>query len=152
MKHSTTSQTRRGQGPARRIGRSLALVLPVVLVLSGTLAVTRVNWSGNPESSVLTAADVSSSGTSARTAHRAPHEVLLDQLLTELQKNDPGTALTHLQQAVDERPTLLARHCTSIARALGRAAVRIYGPTRAQSYARPVCDTSFASGVLAAHG
>ena len=55
MKHSTTQQTRRGRGPARRIGRSLALVLPVVLVLSGTLAVTRVNWSGNSSSSVLTA-------------------------------------------------------------------------------------------------
>ncbi|MFI9614385.1 hypothetical protein ACIHCM_22435 [Streptomyces sp. NPDC052023] len=151
MKHSTTSLTRRGQGPARRIGRSLALVLPVVLVLSGTLAVTRVNWSGDPESSVLTAADVSASGPHARTAHRAPHEVLRDQLLTELQETNPGTALTHLQQAVDERPSL-ARHCASIARALGQAAVRIYGPTRAQSYSRPVCDTSFASGVLAAHG
>ncbi|MFJ4473038.1 hypothetical protein ACIP2X_36875 [Streptomyces sp. NPDC089424] len=151
MKHSTTSQMRRGQSPARRIGRSLALVLPVVLVLSGTLAVTRVNWSGDPESSVLTAADVSASGPHGRTAPRAPHEVLRDQLLTELQETDPGTALTHLQQAVDERPSL-ARHCTSIARALGRAAVRIYGPTRAQSYSRPVCDTSFASGVLAAHG
>lgn len=152
MKHSTTSQTRRGQGgPARRIGRSLALVLPVVLVLSGTLAVTRVNWSGDPESSVLTAADVSASGPHGHTAPRAPHEVLRDQLLTELQETDPGTALTHLQQAVGERPSL-ARHCTSIARALGRAAVRIYGPTRAQSFSRPVCDTSFASGVLAARG
>ncbi|MGW1542963.1 hypothetical protein ACWCPM_22440 [Streptomyces sp. NPDC002309] len=151
MKHSTTSQTRRGQGgPARRIGRSLALVLPVVLVLSGTLAVTRVNWSGDPESSVLTAADVSASGPHTRTAPRAPHEVLRDRLLTELQETDPGTALTHLQQAVDERPSL-ARHCASIARALGRAAVRVYGPTRAQSFSRPVCDTSFASGVLAAH-
>ncbi|MFB9462244.1 hypothetical protein [Streptomyces cinereospinus] len=149
MKHSTTSQTRRGQGPARRIGRSLALVLPVFLVLSGTLAVTRVNWSGDPESSVLTAAEVSASG--SRTAPRAPHEVLRDQLLTELQRTDPGTALTHLQQAVDERPSL-GRHCASLARALGRAAVRVYGPTRAQSYSRPVCDTSFASGVLAAHG
>ncbi|MBX9394843.1 hypothetical protein K4749_14850 [Streptomyces sp. TRM72054] len=151
MKHSTTSQTRRGQGPARRIGRSLALVLPVVLVLSGTLAVTRVNWSGDPENSVLTAADVSTSGTNAHTAPRAPHVVLLDQLMAELQATNPGVALTHLQEAVNERPSL-ARHCSSIARALGRAAVRVYGPTRAQSYARPVCDTSFASGVLAAHG
>ncbi|GEC07836.1 membrane protein [Streptomyces spinoverrucosus] len=151
MKHSITSQTRRGQGPARRIGRSLALVLPVVLVLSGTLAVTRVNWSGDPENSVLTAADVSTSGTNAHAAPRAPHVVLLDQLMAELQATNPGVALTHLQEAVNERPSL-ARHCSSIARALGRAAVRIYGPTRAQSYARPVCDTSFASGVLAAHG
>jgi hypothetical protein len=72
-------------------------------------------------------------------------------LLTELQEEDPGVALTHLQQAVNGRPSL-ARHCTSIARTLGRAAVRVYGPTRAQSFARPVCDTSFASGVAAAHG
>ncbi|MET8246007.1 hypothetical protein ABZV31_17240 [Streptomyces sp. NPDC005202] len=149
MKHSITQQTRRGQGPARRIGRTLALVLPVVLVLSGTLAVTRVNWSGNPSNSVLTASDTSVAGVS-HARSRAPQDVLRDQLLTELQEKDPGVALTHLQQAVNGRPSL-ARHCASIARALGRAAVRVYGPMRAQSYTRPVCDTSFASGVLAAH-
>ncbi|MBQ1101214.1 hypothetical protein RI578_22030 [Streptomyces sp. BB1-1-1] len=151
MKHSTTRQTRRGRGPARRIGRSLAFVLPVVLVLSGTLAVTRVNWSGDPADSVLAASEASSSKASSKAAARAPHEVLRDRLLTELQEEDPGVALTHLQQAVNERPSL-AGHCASIARALGRAAVKVYGPTRAQSYARPVCDTAFASGVLAAHG
>ncbi|MBD0424961.1 hypothetical protein H0H10_38305 [Streptomyces sp. TRM S81-3] len=151
MKHSAPQQTRRGRGPARRIGRSLAFVLPVVLVLSGTLAVTRVNWSGTPSDSVLTASEASATGASSRAAARAPHEVLRDRLLTELQEEDPGVALTHLQQAVDDRPSL-ARHCASIARSLGRAAVRTYGPTRAQSYARPVCDTAFASGVLAAHG
>ncbi|MEV7223280.1 hypothetical protein AB0N98_25795 [Streptomyces sp. NPDC093681] len=150
VKHSTTRQTRRGRGPARRIGRSLAFVLPVVLVLSGTLAVTRVDWSGDPSDSVLAASEASSKASSARTA-RAPHEVLRDRLLTELQEEDPGVALTHLQQAVNERPSL-ADHCATIARALGRAAVKAYGPTRAQSYARPVCDTAFASGVLAAHG
>ncbi|MGC9378184.1 hypothetical protein [Streptomyces sp. MH13] len=150
MKHSTTRQTRRGRGPARRIGRSLAFVLPVVLVLSGTLAVTRVNWSGDPADSVLAASQASSSKTSTGTAARAPHEVLRDRLLTELQEEDPGVALTHLQEAVNERPSL-GGHCASIARALGRAAVKVYGPTRAQSYARPVCDTAFASGVLAAH-
>ncbi|MEU6808990.1 hypothetical protein ABZ920_08280 [Streptomyces sp. NPDC046831] len=149
MKHSTTQQTRRGRGPARRIGRSLALVLPVVLVLSGTLAVTRVNWSGNASNSVLTASDASVADVS-RARSLAPQDVLRDRLLTELQEKDPGVALTHLQQAVNGRPSL-ARHCSSIARTLGRAAVRIYGPSRAQSYARPVCDTSFASGVLAAH-
>ncbi|MFC4508505.1 MULTISPECIES: hypothetical protein [Streptomyces] len=150
--HSTTQRMRSGQGgPARRIGRSLALVLPVVMVLSGTLAVTRVNWSGNPSDSVLTASDIS---TAHRTSHgsaaQAPEEVLRDQLLAELQEKDPGIALTHLQAAVNGKPSL-AKHCVSIARALGRAAVRAYGPTRAQSFARPVCDTSFASGVLAAH-
>ncbi|MFE9612927.1 hypothetical protein [Streptomyces sp. NPDC006012] len=151
MKHSTTQQTRRGhRGPARRIGRTLALVLPVVLVLSGTLAVTRVNWSGNPANSVLTASDVTSASGSVRAVPRTPQDVLRDRLMAELQEKNPGAVLTHLQQAVNGRPSL-AKHCTSIARALGQAAVRIYGASRAQSYARPVCDTSFASGVLTAH-
>ncbi|MFF7982325.1 hypothetical protein ACFZDK_24880 [Streptomyces sp. NPDC007901] len=152
MKHSTTPQTRRGHrgGPARRIGRTLALVLPVVLVLSGTLAVTRVNWTGSPRNSVLTATDVTDARVSSKAVAQAPQDVLRDQLMTELQDKNPGQVLTHLQQAVNGHPSL-AQHCTSIARALGRAAVRIYGASRAQSYARPVCDTSFASGVLAAH-
>jgi hypothetical protein len=152
VKHSTTPQTRRGHrgGPARRIGRTLALVLPVVLVLSGTLAVTRVNWTGSPRSSVLTATDVTDAHVSSKAVSQAPQDVLRDQLMTELQDKNPGQVLTHLQQAVNGHPSL-AQHCTSIARALGRAAVRIYGASRAQSYARPVCDTSFASGVLAAH-
>lgn len=150
MKHSTNPQTRRGRGPARRIGRSLALVLPVVLVLSGTLAVTRVNWSGDPSNSVLTASDASVSDAKPGSVSRAPQDVLRDKLVAELVRENPGVALTHLQQAVNGRPSL-AKHCASIARALGRAAVRVYGPTRAQSYARPVCDTAFATGVAAAH-
>jgi hypothetical protein len=152
VKHSTTPQTRRGHrgGPARRIGRTLALVLPVVLVLSGTLAVTRVNWTGSPRNSVLTATDVTGTRLSSKAVSRAPQDVLREQLMTELQHKNPGQVLTHLQQAVNGHPSL-AGHCSSIARALGRAAVRIYGASRAQSYARPVCDTSFASGVLAAH-
>ncbi|MCZ9338770.1 hypothetical protein NGM37_13395, partial [Streptomyces sp. TRM76130] len=76
MKHSTALQTRRGRGPARRIGRSLAFVLPVVLVLSGTLAVTRVNWSGAPSNSVLTASDVTAPEASSPAAARAPQDVL----------------------------------------------------------------------------
>jgi hypothetical protein len=118
-------------------------------VLSGTLAVARVNWSGTPSSPVLTAAQTTASGASSRTAARAPHEVLRDALLVELQQKDPGVALTHLQQAVNDRPSL-AKHCASIARALGKAAVRVYGPTKAQSFSRPVCDTSFATGVVTA--
>ncbi|WP_018548416.1 hypothetical protein [Streptomyces sp. LaPpAH-108] len=160
MKHSTTSQTRRGHrgGPARRAGRTLALVLPVVLVLSGTLAVTRVNWTGSPASSVLTASDVTAAEISGKApaarpaAHKAaPEDALRDRLMGELQHKNPGVVLTHLQQAVNGRPGLAA-HCSDIARALGKAAVRIYGASRAQSYARPVCDTSFASGVLTARG
>ncbi|MBD0746233.1 hypothetical protein [Streptomyces sp. CBMA152] len=128
---------------ARRIGRTLALVLPVVLVLSGTLAVTRVNWAGTSDSQLLTA---SAEDVSVRAKSRAPQDVLRDALLVELQEKDPATALTHLQREVERRPSL-AKHCMSIARALGRAAVEQYGPAKAQSYSRPVCDTSFASGV-----
>jgi hypothetical protein len=151
VKHSTTPRTRRGRGPAHRIGRTLALVLPVVLVLSGTLAVTRVNWSGSPSNSVLAASETSAADVSTRATSRAPQDVLRDRLLLELQEKDPGVALTDLQEAVNGRPSL-AKHCVAIARALGRAAVRMYGPSRAQTYARPVCDTSFASGVAAQHG
>lgn len=133
---------------ARHIGRTLALVLPVVLILSGTLAVTRVPWATTTtDSQVLTA----SSGTaSTKAAARAPQDVLRDRLLVELQKKDPGVALTHLQKATTERPSL-AKHCASIARALGKAAVAKYGAAhRAQAYSRPVCDTAFATGVATA--
>ncbi|MFE9255750.1 hypothetical protein [Streptomyces sp. NPDC006879] len=128
---------------ARRIGRSLALVLPVVLVLSGTLAVTMVPWADRSQSQIVTAA---AEDVSTRAKTRAQQDVLRDELLTELQEKNPGDVLTHLQQEVDRRPSL-AEHCKDIARALGRAAVGVYGPTKAQSYARPVCDTSFAAGV-----
>lgn len=129
---------------ARRIGRSLALVLPVVLVLSGTLAVTAVPWAPRSGTQMLTA---SAEQTAVpRDRPRAPHEVVRDRLVAELQRENPGVALTGLQKEIARRPSL-ARHCTSIARALGRAAVEKYGPARAHSYSRPVCDTSFAAGV-----
>ncbi|MCX4511678.1 hypothetical protein OHA27_15440 [Streptomyces sp. NBC_01619] len=132
---------------ARRIGRTLALVLPVVLVLSGTLAVTSVPWAGrNTESQMLTASTASTENVPVRAKSRAPQDVLREKLLTDLQQKDPGVALTNLQRAVEGRPSL-ARHCIEIARDLGRAAVARYGPTRAQSFSRPVCDTSFAAGV-----
>ncbi|MFB7592078.1 hypothetical protein [Streptomyces sp. NPDC056169] len=131
---------------ARRIGRSLALVLPVVLVLSGTLAVSAVPWAGQDSATQLTA---SSTDVSVRAKSRAPQDILRDQLLAELQEKDPGTALTHLQREVENRPSI-AEHCMSIARALGRAAVKHYGPSRAQSFSRPVCDTAYATGVMRA--
>jgi hypothetical protein len=117
----------------------------VVLVLSGTLAVTSVPWAGpsTTESRMLTA---SAQNVSVRAASRAPQDVLRDRLVAELRQKDPGTVLTHLQREVEARPSL-ARHCMSIARALGRAAVERLGPTRAQMYSKPVCDTSFATGV-----
>ncbi|QPP08108.1 hypothetical protein G4Z16_18780 [Streptomyces bathyalis] len=128
---------------ARRIGRSLALVLPVVLVLSGTLAVARVPWSSSSGTQMLTASEHRAS---TKATSRAPQDVLRDRLVAELQEKDPGVALTGLQQEMAQRPSL-ARHCTSIARALGRAAVQKYGSVqRASRYSRPVCDTSFATG------
>lgn len=131
---------------ARRIGRSLALVLPVVLVLSGTLAVTRVPWATSPsETQVLTASAEKASTRAA--APRSPRDVLRDKLVTQLQEEDPGAALTTLQKEVRRKPSL-AEHCTTIAKALGRAAVEKYGTVqRAQAFSRPVCDTSFATGV-----
>ncbi|MEU1278676.1 hypothetical protein [Streptomyces sp. NPDC005805] len=134
---------------ARRIGRTLALVLPVVLVLSGTLAVSTVPWAGqNAESSqLLTASTATTSEKAATDAKPAePQDVLREKLLTTLDTKDPGVALTELQRAVEARPSL-AEHCFGLARSLGRAAVDKYGPTRAQRFSRPVCDTSFATGV-----
>lgn len=130
---------------ARRIGRSLALVLPVVLVMSGTLAVARVPWTATPsDSQVLTASAESSS---RQGAPQTPQEALRERLISELQQKDPGVALTSLQQEMQRRPSL-AKHCTSLAKALGRAAVKKYGAVhRAQAFSRPVCDTSFATGV-----
>ena len=136
---------------ARRIGKTLALVLPVVLVLSGTLAVTRVPWAPSAsEAQVLTA----STRRDATALSHAPQDVLRRRLLAELQEKNPGVALTDLQVEMARRPSL-AGYCTGIARALGRAAVakytRRFGPAaalrRAQAWSRPVCDTSFAAGV-----
>ncbi|WP_049563946.1 hypothetical protein [Streptomyces sp. SBT349] len=127
----------------RHIGRSLAIALPVVLVLSGTLAVTRVPWVSAPsETQMLTA--------SAEREQKAPEDVLTDRLVTTLRQEDPSAALTGLQEAVDADPSL-APHCAGIAQALGEAAVEKYGSAqRAQQHARPVCDTAYAAGVAAA--
>jgi hypothetical protein len=134
---------------ARRLGKTFALVLPVVLVLSGTLAVTRVQWAdSSSDAQVLTASARSQAEVAASKATRAPQEALRHQLLAELQEKDPGTALTDLQVAMARHPSL-ARYCTSIARSLGRAAVAKYAGSmeRAQRWSRPVCDTAFATGI-----
>lgn len=106
---------------------------------------TSVPWAtDSPDSQALTA---SSETASKQAAVRAPHEVLRDRLLAELEAEDPGSALTSLQKAMARKPSL-TRHCTSIAKALGRAAARKYGAAyRAHQYSRPVCDTSFAYGI-----
>ncbi|TXR96172.1 hypothetical protein EAO73_32020 [Streptomyces sp. col6] len=130
----------------RRIGRTLAFVLPVVMVLSGTLAVTAVPWAASNSDSQLLAASARTVPDAKEVKVRAPEDVLRDRLLQELRAKDPAVALTDLQRAVEGRPSL-ARHCMSIAKTLGKAAVEKYGPTRAHRFSRPVCDTSFASGV-----
>ncbi|MEW2220042.1 hypothetical protein AB0939_12160 [Streptomyces sp. NPDC006990] len=137
---------------ARRIGRSLALVLPVVLVLSGTLAVTYVPWASAPADAPVLAssaqkasADTASTPAGPASRHTPEHQ-LRDRLIAELQEQDPGVALNSLQRAIARKPSL-ADHCASIARALGKAAVHKYGAQRAQRFSRPVCDTSFAYGV-----
>lgn len=129
---------------ASRIGKTLAFVLPVVLVLSGTLAVTAVPWSSSSASDpqALTAAHPKA----VPGGRSAPHEVLRRELLSELRENDPGVALTSLQREMADRPSL-GRYCGDIARSLGRAAVAKYGEARAAYWSRPVCDTSFATGV-----
>ena len=132
---------------ARRLGKTFALVLPVVLVLSGTLAVTRVPWAvSSSDAQVLTASAKSRDKVTAERAVTSPQETLRNRLLAELQEKDPGTALTDLQIAMAKQPSL-AEHCVSIARSLGRAAVAKYGERRARSWSRPVCDTSFATGI-----
>ncbi|NLU74137.1 hypothetical protein HCC61_15840 [Streptomyces sp. HNM0575] len=133
---------------ARRIGRSLALVLPVVLVLSGTLAVARVPWgSSSSGTQMLTASERKASTPATDASPRTTQEALRDRLVAELQEKDPGVALTSLQREMAQHPSL-AGHCASLARALGRAAVQKYGSVqRAGRWSRPVCDTSFATGV-----
>ncbi|MEW2522234.1 hypothetical protein [Actinacidiphila alni] len=134
---------------ARRLGKTFALVLPVVLVLSGTLAVTRVPWAASSsEAQVLTASAKTKEQVAAQDTKKAPQEVLRRKLLDELQEKDPGAALTQLQVEMARQPSL-AKYCASIARSLGRAAVAKYdGATqRAQAWSRPVCDTAFATGV-----
>ncbi len=134
-------------------------------MLSGTLAVTRVPWATAPSGSQLTAsaetASTPSTGAAGTTdtpdaagatgtshsAQRAPQDVLRDRLVAELQEKNPGAALTSLQKEMTRKPSL-AQHCASIAKALGRAAVQKYGAAqRAHLYSRPVCDTSFATGI-----
>ena len=135
---------------ARRLGRSLAFVLPVVLVTTGTLAVTRVPWApsgdGGEQQQVLAANASSPTGSDAV----SPQDALRARLLRQLNNQNPGVALDSLEQAMQQQPSL-TQYCTGIARDLGQAAVRKYrgDVRRAQSYARPVCDGSFAAGTLA---
>ena len=142
---------------ASRLGKTLAFVLPFVLVTTGTLAVTRVSWapSGSGDKQVLAASSLTTGGAPVArgAAKEAAQDVLRDRLLQQLRTQNPGAALDALAKAMQTQPTL-SRYCTGIARDLGEAAVRKYhgDVKRAQSFARPVCDGSFAVGTLAAAG
>lgn len=105
-------------------------------------------WSTSSTAQQLTASEQKAS---TRATSSAPQEVLRHRLVAELQEKDPGVALTSLQAEMVRQPSL-ARHCASLARSLGRAAVQKYGSVqRANRYSRPVCDTSFATGVSRMH-
>ncbi|PBC79060.1 hypothetical protein BX265_3853 [Streptomyces sp. TLI_235] len=137
----------------RRIGQTVALTLPVVLVTTGTLAVTRVPWAPPTGLDQQVVAASSSDGSIGRTSAgtaESPRDALRSDLLAELDAHNPGTALDLLERTMREKPSLTP-YCTELASELGRAAVRKYrgDAQRARSFARPVCDGSFAAGVTA---
>lgn len=146
----------------RRIGKTFAFMLPVVMLTTGTLAVTRVPWAppSPQEEQVLAAA--SADGTIGRTPlHTAGdlvdgtgraltrQDALRDRALSELRTESPAAALDMVERAMHEHPSLTP-YCTRIVRDLGRAAIRKYhgDERRARSFARPVCDGSFLAGVV----
>ncbi|MER6394480.1 MULTISPECIES: hypothetical protein [unclassified Kitasatospora] len=141
----------------RRIGQTIALTLPVVLVTTGTLAVTRVPWAPPTglDQQVVAASSEDGAGIGRVPAAKAPEglapqDALRVALLEELRAHNPGSALDLLERSMREQPALTP-YCTSLAGELGKAAVRKYqgDVQRARSFARPVCDGSFASGVAA---
>ncbi|MFF2541508.1 hypothetical protein ACFVUY_03000 [Kitasatospora sp. NPDC058063] len=145
----------------RRIGQTVALTLPVVLVTTGTLAVTRVPWAPPTglDQQVVAASSGdgagigrsnNATGAAARTSDGlAPQDSLRVALLDELRAKNPSAALDLLERSMREQPSLTP-YCTSLAGELGKAAVRKYqgDVQRARSFARPVCDGSFAAGVV----
>ncbi|MBV2154642.1 hypothetical protein [Kitasatospora sp. SUK 42] len=141
----------------RRIGQTVALTLPVVLVTTGTLAVTRVPWAPptglDQQVVAASSGDGAGIGRSTATAGKAPdglapQESLRVALLDELRAKNPSAALDLLERSMREQPSLTP-YCTSLATELGKAAVHKYqgDVQRARSFARPVCDGSFAAGV-----
>ncbi|MER5639953.1 hypothetical protein ABT095_23770 [Kitasatospora sp. NPDC002227] len=139
----------------RRIGQTVALTLPVILVTTGTLAVTRVPWApptGLDQQVVAAssgAGTIGRSNTPSNTQGLAPQDALRVDAMDELRDHNPGTALDLVERTMRENPSLTP-YCTAIVGELGRAAVRKYqgDVQRARSFARPVCDGSFANGVV----
>lgn len=141
----------------RRIGQTIALTLPVILVTTGTLAVTRVPWAPPIALDQQVVAASSGDGSIGRTAatptsadHQglSPQDALRADLMEELRNRGAGSALDLLDRSMREQPSL-APYCSGLAEDLGRAAVKQYqgDVRRARSFARPVCDGSFAAGV-----
>ncbi|GAA1223821.1 membrane protein [Kitasatospora nipponensis] len=145
----------------RRIGQTIALTLPVILVTTGTLAVTRVPWAppiGDDQQVV--AASSGSDGGIGRSATTAdvtgtaahpglsPQDALRADLMAELRSQGAGPALDLLERTMREQPSLTP-YCSTLARELGQAALKKYqgDAQRARSFARPVCDGSFAAGI-----
>jgi hypothetical protein len=145
----------------RRIGQTIALTLPVILVTTGTLAVTRVAWAPpvGDDKQVVAAASGSGPGI-GRTANAgagsaaqqhpgmAPQDALRADLMEELRSRGAASALDLLERSMREQPALTP-YCTSLAKDLGQATLKKYqgDVQRARSFARPVCDGSFAAGI-----
>ncbi|MGF1431598.1 hypothetical protein [Kitasatospora sp. LaBMicrA B282] len=150
----------------RRIGQTIALTLPVILVTTGTLAVTRVAWAPptNDDKQVVAATTdagvgigrTSTTGTTgpdgtgaaAVQPGQAPQDALRTDLMAELRQHGAGAALDLLQRTMTAQPTLTP-YCTTLAKELGQATLKLYqgDVQRARSFARPVCDGSFAAGI-----
>ncbi|GAA1970849.1 hypothetical protein [Kitasatospora viridis] len=141
----------------RRIGQTIALTLPVVLVTTGTLAVTRVAWAPptSDDQQVVAAASGSAPGigrapaaTDASQQGLSPVDALRADLLSELRTDGAPAALDLLERSMHQQPSLTP-YCTTLARELGQATLKQYqgDVARARSFARPVCDGSFAAGI-----
>ncbi|WP_035847736.1 hypothetical protein [Kitasatospora azatica] len=144
----------------RRIGQTIALTLPVILVTTGTLAVTRVAWAppvGDDQQVVAAASGAgpgigrtASTGSSTAAQHPglAPQDALRADLMEELRSRGAGSALDLLERTMREQPSLTP-YCSTLAKELGQAALKKYqgDAQRARSFARPVCDGSFAAGI-----
>ncbi|MCX4748243.1 hypothetical protein OG455_22460 [Kitasatospora sp. NBC_01287] len=145
----------------RRIGQTIALTLPVILVTTGTLAVTRVAWAPpvNDSQQVVAAASGSGGGigrtattadVTGTTAHPglSPQDALRTDLMSELRSRGAAAALDLLERSMTEEPNLTP-YCTTLAKELGQATLKLYqgDVQRARSVARPVCDGSFAAGI-----
>ncbi|TQF04733.1 hypothetical protein E6W39_24060 [Kitasatospora acidiphila] len=143
----------------RRIGQTIALTLPVVLVTTGTLAVTRVAWAPptSDDQQVVAASSGTApgigkvgAGTGSAAGHGSlpPVDALRTDLLSELRSQGAPAALDLLERSMQQQPSLTP-YCTTLAKELGQATVKLYqgDVQRARSFARPVCDGSFAAGL-----